>query len=112
MAGRAARQEATPEAAAPEVTWNGWEIPPRDEDRYEDSDDADYQWTGGQGEPDGEKWKDDEDDLDEHERFPGENQCGGDYWLLRGMADAEDDLRRRKPRKRTEDESDGDEDGA
>jgi len=63
------------------VCWNGYD-PPRDEDQYEDSEDADYGWNDGQGEPDGDDWK---------ENWPGESHAGPEYWLNKGMDEADDD---------------------
>ena len=78
------------------MCFNGYPEPPRDEDTWVDPDDAAAdQWRGGEPEDQGDQWK--------RERFPDEQMSGPEYWLLRGMADAEEDDEKRNRRRRHED---------
>ena len=84
------------------MTWNGFD-PPRDEDQYEDPEDADYSWNDGQGEPNGDDWK---------EAWPGEADAGPEYYLNKGMERAEDEDDERQRGKRRRKNNDGEQDGA
>jgi hypothetical protein len=88
------------------MCWNGYPDRPEDERESEWADPDDAQadgWKGEDADPDGEDWK---------HRYPDEDKAGPEYWLYRGMQDAEDerDAERRRRRKGVEDE--GMDDGA
>ena len=79
------------------MCWNGYD-PPRDEDQWEDSSDADYSWNDGQGEPDGDQWKE--------EGWPGEELAGPEYYRNKGHERVDDENERRNRRRRRSDDTD------